>query len=1225
MKRFKREIRGSISLFLSMVILLLVILEGFLIDGSKVLAAKMTMSSAGDLAMNAGLTYYDDALRRVYGLFAVSKTEAELTENLEKYFRETLGEATGSTGNTAYTDNLISFIQQSITSGWDNEEAGKLIDLSLTSFHASGMENATLAKEYVIKNQILEYMKYRGPASLGYGMIEKIYAFKDLNKQQKVMEAKLNYEENMDQVQEACENAYNAIVAYNTLLNKLTPDHVEGESDTINKAMYETVIAAFALNTDQNTANHKVMHQGKEFDSNWQKDLGAVGHEVDQALGSCRNYESLKGIYNGEGNGPAASGTFISNLSSSNASDHITAAMQAVQLTIGYMEDFDAYKKLYSTWLRWQTYYPEEKRRIEKEIRAAEKNNEDTDDLEDELNDLEEKNDNYGDIIREVTGILGTSGNAGSSGVTTALSAASAVLKEDMDSRMKDSTDRLHTIYEDAAALNTAANLAKQELETLIGKLDTLQEKGDAWQGTISNLPAGDVKTSMQSDYDNKSKDLDRTKIRALQEYLENGRTYAMELVNDIDPVKAVGFGMKEAQGKASYAAYLNNNWNNHSTYKTATQPYTNRPFSGGSAFSVSEWVQNANNTNALTDLTFTVYLLDGSGGQRGTGKWSKMNLQSYREKWDKTITTNDEFFQYLERICPKSDAQEDNDQKEAKNTKKELLEKGKNVSFQADGLPSGRSMAGDGTSKDFTKSESDADDKTVTKNAKENSKASSNFLENVGSLLTKGRDKLYLSEYANKMFSCYTVDKPEGSEVKKTLSGYEFSEKSNYLYKAEVEYILWGNSDPAANVQNTLVTIYGIRFLMNSIYAFTGDPEIRSVSLALATSIAGWTGFGVPLVQSVIIIAFALAESALDLAELKEGKSVPIYKSQKTWTIKPSGIGQEAFKKLNTEIAQRVNDKAKELENNLFEKVNELTADKITEFNGTLTEFSNEKIDDIISVASAAVLTPIEERMLGLVNVVTPDPNKISSQIDQALDSVEASVNAEPDSVMKTAKQQAVSIVRTSCKSSITAAIQSVQNKGYSASEISAKITDTLAGVKNTLSSRLKGTVSGAVNSLTSELQTSVNAGSAKLQEEVSEKLDQYLMRLDCGVSFAELPSTADSSKVHTSAKDALTMDYSEYLWLFIAVTSLSDGQETKMLNRIGSLIEKNLNMADNPNRSKTTDFAMAKAYTFVGVEATADLTTTFFSMPVPTAGGGSATYGPDKFSVSYRGVLGY
>ena len=61
MKKFTKEIKGSIALLLSLIMLFLVILEGFLIDGSKALAAQTIMSSAGDMAMNAGLTYYDDA------------------------------------------------------------------------------------------------------------------------------------------------------------------------------------------------------------------------------------------------------------------------------------------------------------------------------------------------------------------------------------------------------------------------------------------------------------------------------------------------------------------------------------------------------------------------------------------------------------------------------------------------------------------------------------------------------------------------------------------------------------------------------------------------------------------------------------------------------------------------------------------------------------------------------------------------------------------------------------------------------------------------------------------------------------------------------------------------------------------------------------------------------------------------------------------------------------
>ena len=78
-------------------------------------------------------------------------------------------------------------------------------------------------------------------------------------------------------------------------------------------------------------------------------------------------------------------------------------------------------------------------------------------------------------------------------------------------------------------------------------------------------------------------------------------------------------------------------------------------------------------------------------------------------------------------------------------------------------------------------------------------------------------------------------------------------------------------------------------------------------------------------------------------------------------------------------------------------------------------------------------------------------------------------------------------------------------------------------------------------------------------------------------------------------------------------------------MLHRIGNLIEKNMTLSTNPDKSVNKNFKIANAYTFIGVEAEADLRTTFFALPVPTGNGGSKKYGPDKLPLQYRGVLGY
>ena len=63
--------RGSISLFLVLIMLPMFILAGLVIDGSRISVAKTEVSGAGDLAMNAALSDYNQYLQEVYGLFGV--------------------------------------------------------------------------------------------------------------------------------------------------------------------------------------------------------------------------------------------------------------------------------------------------------------------------------------------------------------------------------------------------------------------------------------------------------------------------------------------------------------------------------------------------------------------------------------------------------------------------------------------------------------------------------------------------------------------------------------------------------------------------------------------------------------------------------------------------------------------------------------------------------------------------------------------------------------------------------------------------------------------------------------------------------------------------------------------------------------------------------------------------------------------------------------------------
>ena len=1184
MKKFTKNVKGSIALFLSMIILLLVILEGFLIDGSKVLAAKMMMSSAGDMALNAGLTHYDEALRDIYGLFAVSETEEELTANLKAYYQKTLGESVGGEDSGGYTDQLLEYIEQTIQTGWNNEEAGKLLDMQLSDdFSASGVEQSELSNPPVLKSQILEYMKYRGPASLGYGMLEKLHMFKQVKQQQKVMEGKLNYEEKMSDVQKACEEAYENIDPYNKLLDgDLNPDKVEGDSHAINENIHKSIVAAWCLS---------LVSRDIGLDPHWERDNGTSSSNMDQAFQRCILLNSMSVACE------AAEADLAGDFSL-----HPSGAAHAAKVMIGYVEEFEVYQNLYTTWQNYLEEYEERREELEAELDGLddEEDESEIEAIEEELEELEEEKEEYEEqyndmeqSIEQCIAVIGTAQN---------------VLKEDIDSQMKTAADSLNSLAKSAEQLKKLAENGKSALDDVLTRMGELEALGESWQSSISSLENGDIKTSMQLDKNNKAEALDRDKIKILQGRLDKGIEYGDMLLNAAKVTSAVSFILYEGQ-KSSYSGWLKSRFEGTS-YGGETQ------LEGISyqSFDVPAQAERAKETGALSDGTVTVYFLDPSGGQEQDGYW-KMNLASTKEQMGQISAKEDEFFKYLERVCPERETDKAS-KEDGEAAKESLLEKGGSVNLTPEeslpSLPADVTGAGGGTSEKFDKTDSGASNKNVSKNAKENTQSSANFLEGIGELLEKGRDKLYLSEYATKMFSCYTTDKQEA--VASTLSGYAFTADHNQMYKAEVEYILWGNTDGTKDVQYTLATIFGVRFLLNSLYAFTGDPEIRQVSLAIAASIAGWTGFGVPLVQSVVILGFALAETALDLEALKKGESVPIYKSTSNWMIKPSGFTKEAIE----QAVDRVGSAAKKY---LFEQLDQLTEDTKGAFKEKLNEYTNETIDNIVSSASAAVLNPLQERITGLVNVVSSPEVDIAAKIGDCISGIENTIKSENDSVMKTAKMEALKLVREGVNNRLVTMINAFHEQNMTNDQMTQKVKQTFDQITRNLNGNLKVTVKEAVDPLVNKVDEALNSTNENLQKNVSEAMDDMLTRINCGIAFADTESiNVDGSKGRTSASAALTMNYQEYLWMFIAVQSIAN--EDAFLKRIGNLIQANLAAS---NTKPSPDFNITGAYTFLQVDASADLSTTFFSMPVPVAGGGGTVLGQDSYSVGYHGILGY
>lgn len=215
-------------------------------------------------------------------------------------------------------------------------------------------------------------------------------------------------------------------------------------------------------------------------------------------------------------------------------------------------------------------------------------------------------------------------------------------------------------------------------------------------------------------------------------------------------------------------------------------------------------------------------------------------------------------------------------------------------------------------------------------------------------------RDQIYFVEYVMDMFSFSAydnegqyrlakVDKKNVGLVKFMAQGYSYGDKYEKAWKtydvtkftenvsltnrpvnkqnnqanlAEIEYILYGKSSNSKNLTAAYTSIYGIRFLLDTISGFqlfyTPKNATGTVIESIAASVMAAT-MGLipePLTKCILIMLLVVLEAVYDLNSLKAGSPVPLYKSKDSQWVMQIG-SKEQLKQL---LGGKNNDKETEL-----------------------------------------------------------------------------------------------------------------------------------------------------------------------------------------------------------------------------------------------------------------------------------------------------------------------
>lgn len=538
------------------------------------------------------------------------------------------------------------------------------------------------------------------------------------------------------------------------------------------------------------------------------------------------------------------------------------------------------------------------------------------------------------------------------------------------------------------------------------------------------------------------------------------------------------------------------------------------------------------------------------------------------------------------------------------------------------------------------------------------NKSAASNLFRGLGSAMETGRDKLLVLSYLFENFSYNTIvqdiAREEGTEklswnncsadkyqsflnTATNSRGISINGANNKIYGAEIEYVLFGNENPKTNVTYTKGGIFAIRFLFNTIFAFT-DSGIRNETRGIALGVQAASAGVIPyqIVQVILQLAYAMGESAIDLKNMEAGAKVPIVKSKETWTMSGAGLtnlvkdaGSEIVKSAANGVTEKIQGKITEIVDAKTEELSESVNGIEDDLKECVNSAVRQAIDGIFSKVEAiaeeelnkeaAYYKEEELKNLGAEEVKDKIRNSVNSafsNISTRLDSAFGGLKAESiEGKAWSAAKSGINDILGSLKNEILTKL----NEYTDITQMRTYIYKEIYGIKQKISSKLNDKINGWIGTVSGKFTTELNNVSAYVKGKANERtegakeeivkkvndfIDKTLDAKDTKMNTSGTLADKGDNAVNSSSKASIvTFGYSDYLKLFVFIGLCANDKSGAMVSRIADIIQLNIQSAGESSdiyHPVNTEFTMANAKTYVSVTANVDLELMFLKFGI-------------------------
>ena len=254
----KRGSRGAISVFLAIILVPCIVISSVFVDLSRVHLSKVSAESAADLALNALLTNYDADLKDWYGLVASCQTIEQFYDISANYFLRMLS-------SQGLSDDEIILLSDYYAKATGDDTIYDLLRVEYIPAEVKIVDevaNTNLSNAALMKDQVVEFMKYRAPIEITTGLIERLTSDSSVmgaieaERTEPLVTEKQEFYESEGELTEAAYHTYLAIKAYFQECQSRSLDEAKIAASYTNLAGYKDVykeILRYAIGNLSNT------------------------------------------------------------------------------------------------------------------------------------------------------------------------------------------------------------------------------------------------------------------------------------------------------------------------------------------------------------------------------------------------------------------------------------------------------------------------------------------------------------------------------------------------------------------------------------------------------------------------------------------------------------------------------------------------------------------------------------------------------------------------------------------------------------------------------------------------------------------------------------------------------------------------------------------------------------------------------------------------------------